>query len=86
MESPSDFDWKNSCLIITKIETQIMADAEQRYQLTQEQIDFFLDNGWLKLSNCFTKEQADDLQSNLWTRLGMDPNDASTWSVKSLVG
>lgn len=62
-----------------------MADAEQQYQLTQEQIDFFLDNGWLKLSNCFTKEQADGLQSNLWTRLGMDPNDISTWSAQPLI-
>lgn len=61
-----------------------MADAEQQYQLAQEQIDFFLDNGWLKLSNCFTKEQADELQSTLWTRLGMDPNDMSTWSVTYL--
>lgn len=59
-----------------------MADAaEQQYALSQEQIDFFLENGYLKLSNCFTKEQADELQSTLWTRLGMDPNDMSTWWV-----
>lgn len=56
-----------------------MTDAEQQYQLSQEQINFFLENGWLKLSNCFTKEQAAELQSTLWTRLGMDPNDMSTW-------
>lgn len=61
-----------------------MADAEKQYQLRQEQIDFFIQNGWLKLSNCFTKEQAEDLQSTLWTRLGMDPNDMSTWSVSIL--
>ncbi|KAJ4384642.1 hypothetical protein N0V86_000242 [Didymella sp. IMI 355093] len=59
-----------------------MADAEQQHQLNQEQIDFFVQNGWLKLSNCFTKEQADDLQSTLWTRLGMDPNDMSTWHTE----
>jgi hypothetical protein len=58
-----------------------MADAEQQNQLSQEQIDFFINNGWLKLSNCFTKEQADELQSTLWTRLGMDPNDMSTWYI-----
>ena len=62
-----------------------MADAaEQQYALSQEQIDFFLENGYLKLSNCFTKEQADELQSTLWTRLGMDPNDMSTWCVHLL--
>lgn len=56
-----------------------MANAEEQYKLSQKQIDFFLENGWLKLSNCFTKEQADGLQETLWTRLGMDPNDISTW-------
>jgi hypothetical protein len=56
-----------------------MANAEEQYKLTQEQIDFFLENGWLKLSNCFTREQAEGLQENLWTRLGMDPEDKSTW-------
>ncbi|KAF2629893.1 hypothetical protein BU25DRAFT_484957 [Macroventuria anomochaeta] len=59
-----------------------MTDAEQQYQLSQEQIDFFLDNGWLKLSNCFTRGQAAGLQSTLWTRLGMDPNDMSTWHTE----
>lgn len=61
-----------------------MADAEEQYKLSQDQIDFFLENGWLKLSNCFTREQAEDLQKNLWTRLGMDPNDMSTWYVTLL--
>ncbi|KAF9700937.1 hypothetical protein EKO04_000847 [Ascochyta lentis] len=59
-----------------------MADAEQQYQLSQEQIDFFLENGWLKLSECFTPEQAEDLQSTLWTRLGMNKNDMSTWHTE----
>lgn len=56
-----------------------MANAEEQYKLSQEQIGFFLENGWLKLSNCFTREQAEGLQENLWTRLGMDPRDKSTW-------
>ncbi|KZM25003.1 uncharacterized protein EKO05_0009455 [Ascochyta rabiei] len=59
-----------------------MADAEQQYQLSQEQIDFFVENGWLKLSNCFSKEQAAELQSTLWTRLGMDEHDMSTWHTE----
>jgi hypothetical protein len=53
--------------------------AEQDYKLSQDQIDHFLKHGWIKLSNCFTREQAAELQSTLWTRLGMDPNDMSTW-------
>jgi hypothetical protein len=56
-----------------------MANVEEQHKLSQEQIDFFLENGWLKLSDCFTREQAEGLQENLWTRLGMDPEDKSTW-------
>jgi hypothetical protein len=58
-----------------------MANPEEEYKLSQEQVDFFLENGWLKLSNCFTREQAERLQETLWTRLDMDPNDMSTWYV-----
>ncbi|KAI1404069.1 hypothetical protein F4819DRAFT_175092 [Hypoxylon fuscum] len=47
--------------------------------LTQEQKDFFLKNGYLKLTNCFTREQADDMNEGVWTRLGMSPTDKSTW-------
>lgn len=61
-----------------------MIDAALEYQLSEEQIDFFLENGWLKLSNCFTHEQASELQSTLWTRLGMDPDDMSTWYVSRI--
>jgi hypothetical protein len=62
--------------------TDNMEPAEQ-HKLSPEQIDHFIKHGWVKLSNCFTKEQADGLQKNLWTRLGMDPNDRSTWLVSS---
>jgi hypothetical protein len=47
--------------------------------LTQADIDHFLEHGWIKLSNCFTQAQSDAVTSTVWTRLGMDPNDKSTW-------
>jgi hypothetical protein len=47
--------------------------------LTQANIDHFLEHGWIKLSNCFTQQQSDAVTSTVWTRLGMDPNDKSTW-------
>lgn len=53
-------------------------------QLTQDDIDHFMQHGWLKLSDCFTQQQVDDLAGNLWTRLGMDPNDKSTWHSERL--
>ncbi|KAI1805646.1 hypothetical protein F4811DRAFT_212305 [Daldinia bambusicola] len=48
--------------------------------LTQEQKDFFLANGYIKLSNCFTREQAAQVTEGVWTRLGMSPSDKSTWT------
>ncbi|KAI0841787.1 hypothetical protein F5Y06DRAFT_199243 [Hypoxylon sp. FL0890] len=48
--------------------------------LTQEQKDFFLANGYLKLTNCFTREQAAEVIEGVWTRLGMSPTDKSTWT------
>ncbi|KAI1772391.1 hypothetical protein F4818DRAFT_444216 [Hypoxylon cercidicola] len=48
--------------------------------LTQEQKDFFLANGYLKLTGCFTQEQADEVTEGVWTRLGMSPTDKATWT------
>ncbi|KAK5159231.1 hypothetical protein LTS14_002373 [Recurvomyces mirabilis] len=39
----------------------------------------FMQHGWLKLSNCFSQAQADELIGTVWTRLGMSPTDKSTW-------
>lgn len=40
----------------------------------------FIPNSFLyRIENCFTREQAETITSNVWTRLGMDPNDKSTW-------
>ncbi|KAI1464963.1 uncharacterized protein F4812DRAFT_462284 [Daldinia caldariorum] len=48
--------------------------------LTQEQKDFFLANGYIKLTNCFTQEQAALVTEGVWTRLGMSASDKSTWT------
>ncbi|THH01554.1 hypothetical protein EW026_g1142 [Hermanssonia centrifuga] len=54
---------------------------EQEYKmLTAEQIDFFLENGYVVIKQAFTKEKADAFTKNIWVRLGMDPNDKSTWN------
>ncbi|KAI2637351.1 hypothetical protein GGS21DRAFT_473353 [Xylaria nigripes] len=47
--------------------------------LTDAQKEFFLQHGWLKLENCFTREQAEEVCEGVWTRLGMSPTDKSTW-------
>ncbi|KAI5926600.1 hypothetical protein F4810DRAFT_546395 [Camillea tinctor] len=48
--------------------------------LTEDEKTFFLKHGYLKLTNCFTREQAAAATSDLWTRLGMSPTDKSTWT------
>jgi hypothetical protein len=78
------FDSRNVCLTDQLLwnftrRTGNMASAEEQYTLSKEDVEQFVQHGWIKLSNCFSKEQADDLQKTLWTRLGMDPNDRSTW-------
>ncbi|KAI1818840.1 hypothetical protein GGS20DRAFT_527102 [Poronia punctata] len=47
--------------------------------LTEAEKEFFLKHGWLKLTNCFTREQAAEVCEGVWTRLGMSPDDKSTW-------
>ncbi|ROW12079.1 hypothetical protein VMCG_00537 [Cytospora schulzeri] len=47
--------------------------------LTQEEKEHFLNNGWVKIPQAFTRDQAAQVTKDVWTRLGMDPNDKSTW-------
>ncbi|CAN8097441.1 unnamed protein product [Discula destructiva] len=49
--------------------------------LTPEQKEHFLNHGWLKIPQAFTKEQASEVTKNVWVRLGMDPNDKATWTA-----
>ncbi|ROT35675.1 hypothetical protein SODALDRAFT_328047 [Sodiomyces alkalinus F11] len=51
--------------------------------LTEEEKEHFVAHGWLRLTDCFTKEQADWVNQDVWTRLGMDPNDKSTWAQRT---
>ena len=45
----------------------------------EEHVDHFLEYGYIKIKNAFTKEKADEFTANLWFRLNMDANDKSTW-------
>ncbi|KAL2155995.1 hypothetical protein VTH82DRAFT_739 [Thermothelomyces myriococcoides] len=48
--------------------------------LTPEEREHFLTHGWVKIPKAFTRKQAEEVTANVWTRLGMDPNDQSTWT------
>lgn len=49
--------------------------------LTPAQVTFFMVHGFVRLTDCFSPEKAAEWTSNIWARLGMDPNDKSTWTL-----
>ncbi|KAK4061644.1 uncharacterized protein Triagg1_10186 [Trichoderma aggressivum f. europaeum] len=52
--------------------------------LTLQQIEHFLRYGWGSIPECFTREQAEEWTKDLWTRLGYDRNDPSTWVLEKI--
>lgn len=44
-----------------------------------QQVDFFMENGYVVIKQGFTKERAAEWTKEMWPRLGLDPNDKSTW-------
>ncbi|HZC26864.1 MAG TPA: hypothetical protein VE287_07560 [Actinopolymorphaceae bacterium] len=52
--------------------------------LTDEQAQAFLDNGFVRIPGCFSRDDADALTSTVWTRLGYDPDDRTTWTEPSI--
>ncbi|KAH6917549.1 hypothetical protein BKA70DRAFT_1178494 [Coprinopsis sp. MPI-PUGE-AT-0042] len=48
--------------------------------LSPEQVDHFLEYGYIIIKGAFSKEKAAEWTANMWVRLGMDPNDKSTWN------
>lgn len=52
--------------------------------LTAEQSKHFLDKGYVVIHDCFTADAAAELTESMWTRLGFDPDDQSTWTASSV--
>jgi len=58
-----------------------MSTQYKQYEyLTQEQINSFMKNGWLRVPQAFSRSKAAEWTANIWTRLGMNPNDKLTWT------
>ena len=41
-----------------------------------------MEKGYIVIHNAFTNEKAEEWTKNVWVRLGMDPNDLSTWTTE----
>jgi hypothetical protein len=37
-------------------------------------------DGYLRIEGAFSREKAAEWTQDVWTRLGMDPDDPSTWT------
>lgn len=48
--------------------------------ITQNQIDTFIRDGYLRIDDAFSSETADAAREILWRDSGCDPNDRSTWT------
>lgn len=48
--------------------------------LTDAEIQQFIDNGFVRIDNAFSKELAEAGCDILWKETGCDPNDSSTWT------
>ncbi|KAL2862608.1 uncharacterized protein BJX67DRAFT_292545 [Aspergillus lucknowensis] len=52
--------------------------------LTPDQIAHFMTHGWVRIPSCFTPQQATEWIKDLWTRLGYNKDDPSTWVLKKI--
>ncbi|KAJ9608670.1 hypothetical protein H2200_006441 [Cladophialophora chaetospira] len=50
--------------------------------LTPEQVDHFMEHGFVRIPSCFTREAAEEWTKNVWIRLGFDPNNPDTWTTE----
>ncbi|CAL5874307.1 uncharacterized protein PFLUO_LOCUS8602 [Penicillium psychrofluorescens] len=54
------------------------------YKLSTEQVDHFMRFGYLRLTDCFSREKAAQWTGDVWTRLGYSPTDKSTWACERI--
>jgi hypothetical protein len=56
------------------------ADNVQAHSLTQNEIDRFIADGFIRIDNAFSSETAAAAREILWRDSGCDPDDRSTWT------
>jgi len=54
---------------------------EYKY-LSPEQVDFFMNHGFVVIKNALKEEWIERVTHDVWIRLGFDPNDKSTWTTE----
>ncbi|KAJ7484229.1 hypothetical protein FB451DRAFT_1028714 [Mycena latifolia] len=59
-----------------------MSPSDNSPSLTPAEKAHFLAHGFVHLTNCFSRDASEAFTANLWTRLGMSPDDKSTWHTE----
>lgn len=54
------------------------------FALTDAQKDHFLQYGYVRIPDCFTREKAAEWTKDVWIRLGFSPTDKSTWTAERI--
>lgn len=53
--------------------------TDPKYKLSQEQVAHFLEHGFVRVPECFSREKAAEWTADVWTRLGYSQTDKTTW-------
>lgn len=56
------------------------ARVSEIVNLAADMVDHFMEFGYCVVKQAFTLEQAKEVAGDVWVRLGMDPEDSSTWN------
>ncbi|KAJ6470191.1 hypothetical protein C8R47DRAFT_1148931 [Mycena vitilis] len=59
-----------------------MSSSDTSPTLSEAQKAHFLEHGFVHLPQCFSREASAVFTSKLWTRLGMSPDDKTTWHTE----
>src|SRR5262245_54736292 len=52
--------------------------------LTNEEVEFFVENGFVLLRDAFSRETAAEIRKFLWSEIGLSPDEPSKWT-KSMI-
>ncbi|WP_327000834.1 phytanoyl-CoA dioxygenase family protein [Dactylosporangium sp. NBC_01737] len=52
--------------------------------LSDADVEHFLTHGYVVIRGCFSRDAAEEYTRTMWTRLGYDPQDRSTWAEPSV--
>ncbi|KAJ5802690.1 uncharacterized protein N7503_005140 [Penicillium pulvis] len=56
--------------------------SDTQYKLSPEQVTHFMQYGYVRVPECFSRDKAAAWTADVWTRLGFSPTDKATWKTE----